>query len=158
MKTTTRAVGIILYKDEVLLVKRRNQKHHYFVFPGGGVEENETVEAAVLREIKEETTLNVKIEKLLYHHNYGMQGEQFFYLCKYISGTPHLEEDSIEKQLMANSDDNSWEPLWVKVYELKHMLVYPLEIRDDLLRDIENDFATCPRETKINVRDLRQSL
>ena len=85
-----RAVAIIVNNDEVLLMYRINNGKEYYVFPGGSVEEGETVEQAVLREAKEETSLEIKIEKLLYHHIYDDNTEQFFYLCRYISGKPEL--------------------------------------------------------------------
>ena len=59
-----RAVAILIKNDEILLIYRKNEKE-YFVFPGGGVEERETIEQAVIRELMEETTIEVKINKLL---------------------------------------------------------------------------------------------
>lgn len=58
--------GIILNEnDEILLIKRKNEPFKdLWALPGGFVEYGEKVEDAVLREIKEETGLNVEIVKL----------------------------------------------------------------------------------------------
>jgi len=57
------AIGIIFSNNrkEVLLVKRRDVP--VWVLPGGGIEENETPEETVIREVKEETGLTIKIKK-----------------------------------------------------------------------------------------------
>lgn len=57
-------VGIILRKaNQILLIQRINSDwaSGYWNFPGGSLEQNETLEQAVIRETQEE--LNVKIEK-----------------------------------------------------------------------------------------------
>jgi len=85
-----RAVAIIVKDDKILLIHRISHGKEYHVFPGGGVENGETIEQAVLREVQEEASLEVKIEKLLYHHIYDDNTEQFFYLCRCVSGEPKL--------------------------------------------------------------------
>lgn len=54
-------IGVVFNerKDRVLLIKRCDVP--VWVLPGGGVEENETSEQAVVREMREETGLNVTI-------------------------------------------------------------------------------------------------
>jgi len=57
--------GIIFLDDKVLLVKRSIKPYRgYWCVPGGRVEFGETVEEAVHREVKEETGLDVEIERM----------------------------------------------------------------------------------------------
>ena len=57
---------VILAKDAVVLIKRKNPPFQgQFALPGGFVEEDETVEAACIREAKEETNLDLKNLKLI---------------------------------------------------------------------------------------------
>ena len=57
--------GVIITNGKILLVKRRNSPFkHKWALPGGFVEYGETTEAAVLREILEETGLKTKIKNL----------------------------------------------------------------------------------------------
>jgi len=58
--------AIIPYAGKIVLIKRRNEpyKNHY-ALPGGIVEYGETVENAVLREVKEETGLEGEIHSLV---------------------------------------------------------------------------------------------
>ncbi|HIP62693.1 MAG TPA: NUDIX hydrolase [Archaeoglobus profundus] len=58
--------AIIPYQGKIVLIRRRNEPFKgYYALPGGIVEYGETVEEAVLREVKEETGLDVKIHKLV---------------------------------------------------------------------------------------------
>ena len=151
-----RAVGIVIKDNRVLLIERKNELE-YFVFPGGGVEKEETVEQAVIRELQEETTVQVKIKKLLYQHIYDDETEQYFYLCEYITGEPKLADDAPEIKQMAQGND-FYNPGWYKVEDLKSMLIFPLEIRDLLLEDIKNDFSKPVNVLTIKVCQLRRSV
>lgn len=161
MKTTKperiRAVAIIVNDGRVLLIHRINHGKEYYVFPGGGVENNETVKQAVLREVREETTLEVKIKRLLYHHTYDDNTEQFFYLCRYVSGEPKLG-DGNEAREMKESNTNFYDPVWYRMKDLPQLLLYPLEIRDWFIEDAETNFQNVLREAEIKVSELRQTL
>jgi len=151
-----RAVAILIKDDEVLLIHRKNKKE-YFVFPGGGVEKEETIEEAVVREMKEEATIDVMINKLLYHHIYDDDTEQYFYLCDYIKGEPKLSEDSEEKRKILRGED-FYNPVWIKIEKLKNMLIYPLEIRDLLINDFQNNFVNPVNTQIIKVSNLKKTL
>lgn len=53
---------IIRYKGGVVLIKRKNPPLGW-ALPGGFVEYGETLEGAAIREAKEETNLNVQLER-----------------------------------------------------------------------------------------------
>jgi ADP-ribose pyrophosphatase YjhB (NUDIX family) len=60
---TLGAAGVIENAGQVLLIRRRDLP--IWGLPGGGLEENETLESCCLREVKEETGLDVDIERLV---------------------------------------------------------------------------------------------
>lgn len=51
---------IINNKQEFLLVNLESFEPHFFAIPGGGLENNESLEDTVYREIEEETRINKK--------------------------------------------------------------------------------------------------
>ncbi|PEE70476.1 NUDIX domain-containing protein [Bacillus thuringiensis] len=60
-----RVTGILIEDEKVLLVKQRVANRNWSL-PGGRVENGEMLEEAIIREMREETGLEVKIKKLLY--------------------------------------------------------------------------------------------
>jgi 8-oxo-dGTP diphosphatase len=58
--------ALIIYDGKIVLIRRKNPPFKgRFALPGGFVEVRETVEAAVVREAKEETGLEIELVKLL---------------------------------------------------------------------------------------------
>lgn len=113
-KVGIRAVAILLNGNEIFLVHRNQDGKEFWVLPGGGVEEGEKVENAVVREVKEEASIKCKIVKLLYTHIYSDLGhKQFYYLCKYISGYPKLGEYNEFHTMKAGNQ--IYDPIWINV-------------------------------------------
>lgn len=61
-----RVTGIVVEDDRILLVKQRVSADRAWSLPGGRVEQGETLEAAIVRELEEETGLTTEVVKLLY--------------------------------------------------------------------------------------------
>jgi 8-oxo-dGTP diphosphatase len=83
--------GAILQDQHILLI--RHQEHasgrDYWLVPGGGIEPGETEEQCVIREMKEETHLDVKIKRLLLEEHWkedGVYRGTKTFLCTPVSG------------------------------------------------------------------------
>ncbi|HEY9684903.1 MAG TPA: NUDIX hydrolase [Oculatellaceae cyanobacterium] len=65
---TTRVSVVVLDSDEkkILLVRHRKGSRQYWVLPGGRLEYGETFHECAIRELKEETGLDVAIERFLF--------------------------------------------------------------------------------------------
>ena len=67
MERHTRCQGAIIRDHHILLIAHQ---HHdtgrkYWLLPGGGIEDGEDEVACVIREMREETNLDVRVERLL---------------------------------------------------------------------------------------------
>ena len=63
MKLNVRS-GIIIIKDNKILLHKNDNKENYSL-PGGGVHFLESSEEAIIREIREETGLDIKVENFV---------------------------------------------------------------------------------------------
>jgi 8-oxo-dGTP diphosphatase len=85
------AAAIIIHEEKVLLVRYRDRYGESFlVGPGGGVHIDEDLKRALIREVREETGLEVQPEKLLFigdllSRRYRMMIKVWL-LCKLVGG------------------------------------------------------------------------
>jgi len=81
-------VGIVDKDGKILMIKRAKKEGDLvWAFPGGKVEEGETKEQACIREVYEETGINVKIKQILgerVHPN--TNAKMTYFLCNYVNG------------------------------------------------------------------------
>lgn len=146
-----KAVRTIVVKDDQLLVMNRNKFGRiYFALVGGGVEPGETTEQAALRELKEETGLEVKNPRLVYIEDAGpVFGTQYIYLCDYVSGEPSLPADSIEAKIAA-AGKNLYVPAWLPISDLPKTAFLSEALKNRLINDLEHGFPTEPMQFQSN--------
>lgn len=68
----------------------------YYVIPGGGINENETLEENVIKEIKEEFSVDVKINGYL-GKDESDETIAHFFSCSIVDGTPKLGGEELER-------------------------------------------------------------
>lgn len=111
-------------------------EQEYYVIPGGEVEEGESVTQAVVRELDEETTIKVEVEKLLLKRNTlandGSERYEEYYICKYISGEPTLRENTNEFEEM-KLGVHFYKPMWVNLSDIQNITLYPIEVKDEII-------------------------
>lgn len=134
-----RAAAIVIHGNKLLVMYRKNDRE-YYTFPGGGIENSETNEQATVREIKEETSLDVQVEKLVYelHHNNG--DIHYYFLCHYPRGELTVQSGTNEytdNQLGRDIHN----PQWLSLRDVPKTILYPFEVRDRLIIDRTQGFS-----------------
>lgn len=103
--------AIILNGDQILLEKRRNSPGRgKWTVPGGLVDLGETAEQAVIREVKEETELEVYNPRLVDVVNYISIDENGAVLYHYVIIDYIVTSKGGKPKALSDADDLKWVP------------------------------------------------
>ena len=108
-----RSQGVILLEDKVLIARHYNYKNNeeFWLLPGGSLKENETSEEALIREIKEETNLDIELDTNFKKTiTYFINSKQVFKDSVYFVATPitfdlKSQEGEIEECIWCSYDE-----------------------------------------------------
>ncbi len=87
--------GCVIINDKEELLVLFKKKHQHYEFPGGKVEEGETLEEAAIRECKEELNVDVNIKKYLDYETFEIDNKKFQshkFLATINNQTPEVNE------------------------------------------------------------------
>lgn len=103
--------AIIQRGSDILLIKRKKDPFkNMLALPGGFVNENETVEEAIIREIREETTLEIRLLEIL-----GVYSDPKRDPRKHIMTIVFIGEIKGDKSIEAKAADDASEIIWLSL-------------------------------------------
>ena len=146
MRTLFRVGAILFYQGKLVTTKMKKGDKEYHVVPGGGVESEETIEQALVRELKEELKIEAKEFRLIAIRelnvtNHG-RGIEFYYFISSYDGIPTKGHDPEKKDAsleglgfieLSNLESYNLVPSQLVNYlkkdrnfkEVKHLGLYP---------------------------------
>ena len=103
---------IFRWEGELFLMRRAIPPGYgRWTYPGGYVDRGETVEAAAVREVREEAGCGVRLDDLLGVYSYpGQTAVIVVYRGTVTDGTPHALSESLEARTFAD-DEIPWNDL-----------------------------------------------
>jgi len=106
------AVGTIITKDSQLVLVRRaiNPGYGLWVFPGGFVDRGEEVERAAIREAREESGLDVRLDRLVNIYSYPASPIIIVYAATALGGELCSDEECLEAKLF-RAEEIPWDDL-----------------------------------------------
>jgi mutator protein MutT len=139
-----RAVAILIEDNQVAVIERHRAGRHYYTFPGGGVDEGETVEQAVIREVEEELGLRVAVERRVaevwFHGN-----RQEYFLVHRIGG--EFGTGTGEEYTRAAPDDpnvGTYLPIWLSILDALNQPLLPVEMVLLMVKSHPDDWPEKP--------------
>lgn len=139
-KVRVRSCALIINKGRILLLKQQvpTRIEPIWIPPGGGVELGESSKQAVIREVFEETHLEITPKNLLYIHEFiepPYHAVELYYLSKINSG-------ALQKGIDPELDSENQQILkceFVKVSQLKKIFIYPEFLMDEIPKLINQE-------------------
>lgn len=137
MTTKIRVAAILFENDKILTTEMEKNREKYHVLPGGRVEENETTEEALKRELSEETNLELQKFSLAYIRELKMKedrGVEFYYNIEEYTGTLETGHDPEEKESELKEVHRK------SLTELEKLNFFPEQLIDRIKKDRKSSF------------------
>lgn len=136
------ARAVLIRGDKILLMKRDKFGDIYYVLPGGGIDPGETPKQAVIRELQEEASLDIKdCKEVLTEKSWGEFGRQHIFLCKDPGGEPQLHKDSVEAKLN-KIGKNTYHILWMAISDLPNLKFRSPKLQEKLIEYLKSEFPS----------------
>ena len=140
------AVRAIVIHDNKLLVMHRNKfGQQYYTLVGGGVGLGESPQQALVREIYEETGIQVTNPRHVFEEHAGdPYGTQHIFLCDYAGGEPALHPNSEEAKIN-KLGANLYTPMWLPLADLPGQPFVSERLKAAILDGLKNGFPSSAK-------------
>lgn len=128
--------AIVFHEGNLILIRRKWRGKEYWVTPGGGVEGDETLEEAVIRETREEIGIEISVGPFvleLIRESEDRISDQKFFLCEYVSGVIGSGQDP---KMLASDEKDFYEVVTVPKADVANINVVPEQLKTYLLDTI----------------------
>lgn len=106
-----RAFAAIIKDHHILMTKHIYPDKTFWTLPGGGLEDGESFEEAVIREVKEEVNLDVEVLSFLFSGNYSGGEERCYLACPLDDRSPVLGYDPEFEAAQQTLSEVKWFPI-----------------------------------------------
>ena len=131
-----RARAIIIYNGKLVSMYREFDDRSFYVFPGGGMEDNESEEECVIREVYEEFGITVNPIKKVYVYE-NERSIEYFYLCDWISGEFGT---GVGEEFDVNSNkEGVYIPKLIEISDIPNLPLMPKEVASSFYEDYINN-------------------
>jgi ADP-ribose pyrophosphatase YjhB (NUDIX family) len=135
------ARAIIIEGAHILVMKRNKQGSEYFTLVGGRVDDTETIEQALVREVKEETGLDVIAAQLMFFEPHpAPYNEQSIFLCQVAPHGLVAIQATSEEALMNRIAIDTHQPLWIELKAFAHIPFRSIQLQNAIVEAFQKGF------------------
>jgi 8-oxo-dGTP pyrophosphatase MutT (NUDIX family) len=135
------ARAIIIENDKVLVMYRNKQGSQYYTLVGGRVADGETPETALVREIKEETGLEITNARLVFvEYHQPPYNEQYIYLCEVAPHADVVLQDTSEEAQLNKLSVNIHKPQWTDKKAFAKIAFRTPQLQEAIVKGIKKGF------------------
>lgn len=139
------ARAIIIKDDKLLLMHRNKYGNQYYTLVGGRLNEGESPEQGLVREVKEETGLDITVARLAFIENHPEPyNQQYIFLC---AVAPHQDvalQDTSEEAFMNRFEANIHKPTWVSKKAFEHIEFRTPQLHAAIVQGVKKGFPQQP--------------
>lgn len=121
-----RAGAIIIKDSKVALIKRLRDGLTYYLFPGGQIEDGETIAEACIREIKEELGYEIIPKEIAIEVVFN-DNRQYYFTCEIIGGE-FGKGTGPEYDGSYPTSNGTYEPVWIDINDIDMYDIRPIEV------------------------------
>ncbi|MGM9992123.1 MAG: NUDIX domain-containing protein [Candidatus Bruticola sp.] len=130
-KVRIRVAVILCQGSRVLLVEHQKNGRKYWLLPGGGVEFGESLSACAVRELKEETNLDIEVGNLAFIAD-SIAPDNSRHVVHVV-----FYAREVGGQLKVGDEERLYTVKYVDINELNGLLMYP-PISEEIIAAIKN--------------------
>ena len=135
------ARAIIINGDKTLVMHRNKLGSQYFTLVGGRAEEHETPEQTLVREIREETGLEITKSRFVFYEDHpAPYNEQYIFLCEVANPEAVAVQGTSEEGRMNKLGSNTHTPMWVEIKAFAQLPFRTPQLQDALVRCFKKGF------------------
>lgn len=139
------ARAIVIEGDKILVMHRNKHGSEYFTLVGGRLNGEETPEQALVREVKEETGLDVTTHRLVYVEEHpAPYNDQYIFLCEVASHGDVSIQDVSEESFMNKISINTHKPLWAEAKAFANLPFRTIQLQNAITEALKKGFPSEP--------------
>lgn len=143
MKEAARA--IIFNGDKILVMFRNKYGSTYYTLVGGRIDQNETPEQAVAREVKEETGMEITSSRQVFIEDHPEPyNKQHIFLCEVSNPGNVAVQEFSEEGILNKLAANIHTPMWVDIKAFDNLAFRTPYLQKAIIDGIKNGFPNSP--------------
>lgn len=140
------ARAIIIEDDRMLIMHRNKEGSQYYTLVGGRAADGEDAEAAVIREVREETGLEVTSAKCVFYEKHAPPyDEQYIFLCEVAPHDDIKIQDTSEEAWLNRVGINLHTPVWASLRTFGSLPFRTPQLQEAIIKGLKKGFPSEPQ-------------
>ncbi len=135
----------IIENGKILVMHRDKHGIQYFTLVGGRVNDSESLEQGLVREVLEETGMTVTACRLVFTEQHAPPyNDQYIYLCEVAPHDGIAIQDTSEEAFMNKISINIHKPLWAEIQSFGKLPFRTPQLQQAIVDSLKTGFPAEP--------------
>lgn len=140
------ARAIIIVENRMLVMHRNKYGSEYYTLVGGRLNEGETIEQCLVREVKEETGLDIVSARPVFIEKHpAPYNEQYIYLCEVAPHERAAIQTGSEEEVMNRYQMNTHKLVWIPVQSFARLPFRTPQLHAAIIESLKSGFPQEPQ-------------